>query len=115
MRDDAWMPIANCFLDTGHRALDAYRVIQQWSDASGISRDEMTLNIVNAAQVGSPYAVMAWLYLPSMWSIDDITSLQEGLASSLADATEVTLDQVQIITTIVPSGLVVDGGKSLSW
>jgi hypothetical protein len=53
--------------------------------------------------------------LPSIWSKSNISSLQLGLASALSKHYLVEIDEVQVITHIVTSGLVVESGKEINW
>ena len=78
------MPIANCFFVSAKREPDAETIVAAWSERSGIDADEMTVNVVHADQGGKRYAVMAWLYLPSLWSDEARVALSEGLAAALA-------------------------------
>lgn len=113
---DAWlMPIANCFFAASTHTPDAEMIVSTWSKRSGVASGEMTVNVVNAAQGGKKYAVMAWLYLPSLWSSDDIVALSEGLAAALADVTGSPPSSVQVVTCIVGSGNVVEDGETLRW
>ena len=109
------MPIAHCVVSPAcrHSASD---VIALWSTEAGIASDQMTINFIRSEeQVGNSYAVMATLYLPSLWSKDSISSLQLGLARALATYFEISIQEVHVITRVVDSGLVVEGGKEQSW
>jgi hypothetical protein len=108
------MPIANCLTSVPHE-LDADSVVARWSDRSGIDADEMTVNVVQVRQGGKQYAVMAWLYLPSLWSDKDVVALGEGLASALADVLNVEAAAVQVLTSVLTSGSVVEAGETLRW
>ena len=107
------MPIANCFIDAPPD--DPEAIVRAWSDRSGIAADEMTVNVVHMRQGGKRYAVMAWLYLPSLWSEEDVVMLSEGLAAALADVFHVQLSGVQVLTSVVTSGSVVEAGETLRW
>ena len=109
------MPIANCFAVAVPQDLDADAIAVAWSNHSGITSDEMSVNVVPIQQGGKHYAVMAWLYLPSLWSDDDVTALGEGLGAALVDTFEVKPSAVQVVTSIVPSGSVVEDGRRLQW
>jgi hypothetical protein len=109
------VPIANCIVASVPDDLDTSAIVAAWSNRSGIDSDEMTINVLEAHQAGKPYAVMAWLYLPSIWPDDAVAALSEGLAAALAGAFFVELSSVQVVTSIVPSGLVVEDGETVHW
>ncbi len=109
------MPIANCFFASARENPDADAIVMAWSNHSGIDAGEMTVNVVHTHQGGKRYAVMAWLYLPSLWSEDEVAALSEGLSAALADVSHVPPSGVQVLTSIVTSGSVVEAGKTLHW
>jgi hypothetical protein len=111
------VPIANCFVHdqlTPELELDA--LTRLWSQESGVGREQMTINVIaGTRQTGAPYRVMAFLYLPSLWSSEQVRQLQVGLARALARGLAVTPAEVQVITSIVESGHVVEGGEAQDW
>ncbi len=109
------MPIANCIFVTTTDDPDARAIVRAWSSYSGIDADDMTINVMHARQGGRRYAVMAWLYLPSLWTNDDVVALSEGLAAALAEVVHVPSSSVQVLTSIMTSGLVVEAGETLRW
>lgn len=109
------MPIANCFIGLVEEDLDPDVIVDAWSKRSGISSDEMTVNLIPMRAGGKRYAVTAWLYLPSLWSAQEITALGEGLAAALAVTFGVEPSAVQVVTSIVQSGSVVEAGETLRW
>lgn len=109
------MPIANCFASEVPEDLDADAIVGAWSNHSGITSDQMSVNVVPVQQGGKRYAVMAWLYLPSLWSDDDVTRLGEGLAAALVETFGVEPSAAQVVASIVPSGSVIDDGRRLQW
>ena len=109
------VPIANCLVASVPDDLDVSEIVAAWSDRSGIESDEMTINLLEAHQAGKPYAVMAWLHLPSLWGDDDVAALSKGLAAALADAFVVEPSYVQVVTSIVASGHVVEDGQTVHW
>jgi len=109
------MPIANCYVVSLPDDLDVNEIVAAWSTRSGIESDEMTVNLIAARQGGKRYAAMAWLSLPSLWSEEDVIALSEGLAAALGDALVLDPPSVQVVTSIVPSGLVVEGGQAVHW
>ena len=109
------MPIANCFVASPPDEPDPEAIVTAWSTRSGIDANEMTVNVVQGQQGGKRYAVIAWLYLPSLWSEADVVALSEGLAAALEEALRVPPRAVQVLTSIITSGFVVDAGKTLRW
>lgn len=109
------MPIANCIVVSECQSRQ-HNVVELWAAASGVSVEHMTVNIVTGTeQIGKPYAVMATLTLPSLWSEPSVNALQVGLAKALAQAFNLSLAEVHVITTIVESGRVVEAGKVVEW
>ena len=113
------MPIANCLIhDDVPAELEPEfgSLTARWSEESGISSKHMTINVIaGTRQIGAPYRVMAFLYLPSLWDFEQVRQLQVGLARTLNRAFAVAPDEVQVITSIVDSGHVVEGGKTQTW
>ncbi|VUD58532.1 hypothetical protein TDB9533_02446 [Thalassocella blandensis] len=109
------MPIANCIVSPECKLGDK-DLIQLWSEASGISASEMTVNLTESLyQHGKPYKIMSVLYLPSIWSSSHVSQLQTSLAKALATCFSIPINEVHIITTIVESGHVVEAGEVQAW
>jgi hypothetical protein len=109
------MPIAHCLIAPDAR-LGNDDLVQLWSEASGQGSRHMTVNLVRCEhQFGQPYAAMATLYLPSMWSAENVTSLQVGLARALSTYLDQPLEAIHVITRIVEPGLVVEAGEVQWW
>lgn len=109
------MPIAHCLVDSGRepRRVDP---VDLWARESGQSAEHMTINIVGRArQFGNRYAVMATLWLPSLWPEADIAALQEGLARAMASYYRAAPREVHVITRVLESGRVVEDGETLQW
>jgi len=112
------MPIANCIIttDCNKNSASPNDLIQRWASESKISPDDMTVNITTSdAQQGKKYTVMANLLLPSVWSNADISQLQIGLAKALSSYFNVPPEEVFVATSIINSGMVVEGGKEIKW
>ncbi len=109
------MPIANCIVTTDcqHNSFD---LVELWAKESGQSSEHMTINITTSThQYGNKYTIMATLWLPSIWSKSNISSLQLGLAKALAYYFNIAPSEIHVITQIVESGNVVEGGKEIQW
>ena len=111
------MPIANCFVhDDVSPELEIDVLTALWSEESGVDSEQMTINVIaGTRQTGAPYRVMAFLYLPSLWSSDQVRQLQVGLARALGRGFAAAPAEVQVITSIVESGHVVETGETQSW
>jgi hypothetical protein len=111
------VPIANCFVHDELRAeLESDALTELWSEESGIRSEQMTINVIaGIRQYGAPYRVMAFLYLPSLWTSEQARDLQTGLASALGRGFGVAPTEIQVITSIVESGQVVEGGETQDW
>lgn len=109
------MPIANCIVrsDCYNNSCD---LVKLWADESGQSSEQMTVNmIISDHQCGQRFSVMATLWLPSIWSNAGVCSLQTGLARALARYFDIAVDEVQVITQMVNSGMVVEKGQEIRW
>jgi hypothetical protein len=111
------VPIANCFLRGGFPLeLEIDGLTALWSEESGVGSEQMTVNVIpDVRQTGTPYRVMAFLYVPSLWSAEQVRRLQVGLASALVRRFAVAPAEVQVITSIVESGHVVEDGETQDW
>jgi hypothetical protein len=111
------VPIANCFVhDELHAEPGSDALTALWSEESGIGSEQMTINMIaGTRQYGAPYRVMAFLYLPSLWSSEQVRELQTGLARALGRGFGVAPAEIQVITSIVESGRVVEGGETQDW
>ena len=109
------VPIANCWAVSIPDDLDPDAIVEAWSVLAAVPSDEMTVNVISGRQGGKRYAVMAWLYLPSIWSAEDTTRLGEGLAAALGETFSVEPSAVQVVISIVAPGSVVEAGQSLHW
>jgi hypothetical protein len=112
------MPIANCLVQKGcyKKVSSDESLIELWASESGISSEQMTVNISQSSeQRGNAYNIMAVLYLPSIWSKQDIDLLQTGLAYALTRYFNVDINTVQVMTHILQSGMIVEKGEIVEW
>jgi hypothetical protein len=111
------VPIATCFIRADlldRPAVD--EIVSLWSEEAGVGAGEMTVNVIaQTGQSGKRYAVMAQLHLPSLWSADDVVRLELGLARALSRGFGVDPADVQVMTSIVASGHVVEAGEVQEW
>src|SRR5918996_3197987 len=63
----------------------------------------------------APYRVMAFIYLPSLRTSEQVGRLQVGLARALARGFAVAPGEVLVVTSIIESGHVVEGGETQAW
>lgn len=109
------MPIANCIISSECQQ-SSNDLVKMWAAESGQSAEHMTVNIIiSKEQIGKKYGVVATLFLPSVWSDSDISSLQTSLAKVLANHFSLPLRQVLVISNIVNSGMVVENGQIVCW
>jgi hypothetical protein len=109
------MPIASCHVLSMPRGLDPSGIVETWSRHSGIESDEMTLDLVAVQRGGKRYEAIAWLYLPSLWPEEAVAALSTGLAAALAEALDVETASVQVLTSILTPGSVVEAGRIVHW
>lgn len=109
------MPIAHCIITSDcHAGSDD--LVESWARESGQPSEHMTINVISSTrQYGNRYAVMATLWLPSIWSSSDISSLQLGLARALTNHFSLDSGEVHVITRIVNSGMVIEQGEEAQW
>lgn len=112
------MPIAQILLppDLAPNAADCDQVIRLWAKNAEVTTANMSVFFTpTLAQTGGSLSVLGLLYLPTLWRPQQVDLLQCGLASALADTCDVPLEQIQVITTLVPSGQTAVGGQSETW
>jgi hypothetical protein len=109
------MPIATCHVLSMPDNLGPSDVVDAWSRLSGIEPEEMTVDLVTVQQGGKRYQAIAWLYLPSLWPDEAVAALATGLAGALAEVLDVESSSVQVLVSILTSGLVVEAGEIMHW
>ncbi len=111
------MPFAVCYLDKEKlKGADFETLVSEWARTIEVSEEDITLNLVtNRAQFGSRFPVVANLYLPSLWSEDQVQIIQETLSSLVEKYLDVESDEIFIMTSIVLSGHVYSNGKAERW
>ena len=58
---------------------------------------------------------MAFIHLPSLRTSEQVGRLQVGLARALARGFAVAPGEVLVVTSIIESGHVVEGGETQAW
>ncbi|HCH6008525.1 TPA: hypothetical protein NK076_004460 [Vibrio parahaemolyticus] len=112
------MPIANCILSPQVvvNSNDCTGLIEKWGKHSGIDTSEMTVTVMRSdEQMGKEYSAICTLILPNLWSPKSVSSLQVGLAKAISEHFGLKDTEVLIMTSLIASGFVVEGGKEVSW
>ncbi|MEQ9165031.1 MAG: hypothetical protein RLO12_02140 [Fulvivirga sp.] len=111
------MPIANCYINTEiPDKTDFNKLALEWSDKIGASPEDITINVfTDFVQYGNKDAVMVNLFLPSLWSKQEIENIQSSLSGLLEKHIGIEPDQVFIMTSIIQSGHVFSDGKTENW
>ena len=111
------MPVANCFIKERNVSQEEMqKLTTKWSDDIGVNLQDVCLTFVpNCMQAGQRYEIMVNLYLPSLWTKEDIKRIPKSLHQNLCDHFEVSASEVFIITSIVQSGHVVENGQIVEW
>jgi hypothetical protein len=112
------MPIANCYISSEFaiKAGNDSDLLELWAKHSKQSAEEMTINLINVQQqLGKCYSIMAQLLLPNIWSTNNISLLQTGLAKALSIYFQKPIKQIIVVTILIASGNVVESGKEISW
>ncbi len=109
------MPIAHCYtklkLDN-----DKKNLVRDWAEESSVDGNYMTINFITIAQqLGSAYSIMVNLYLPNLWSEDQVKIIQSSLAVVLAKHFGIHINEIHVITQLVESGHVFENGEQQSW
>lgn len=111
------MPIATCFLRRKPaETIDLQGMADKWAREIGVAIEDVCLTFVPYhGQGGQQYEALVNLYLPSLWSADQVGKIQLGLLEVLTDHFGFQSKDVFIITSIVQSGHVVENGKIVKW
>lgn len=113
------MPIANCILSPTVRQKNATGragLIDLWAQHSGQTSAEMTITVLSGEQqFGKSYAATCSLHLPTLLSSEAVTSLQLGLSRAISDYYDLEPSEVIVMTSIIESGNVVEGGNEIKW
>ena len=111
------MPIANCFIkDTPVDQLELQDLAEKWASEVNVDVKDICLTFSpHCVQGGQQYKVLVNLYLPSLWSDDQVKNIQKSLLGLLMDFLEVTASEVFIMTSIIGSGHVVENGEIVEW
>ncbi|CAM3536928.1 hypothetical protein VA7868_03929 [Vibrio aerogenes CECT 7868] len=111
------MPIAHCILSPDLQpAENPPDLIGRWGKYAGKETSDMTVTFTRSEkQFGHPYAVIATLFLPSLWSASAMNALQTGLSEALAVCFSIEPAQILVMTSVIESGLVVEGGEVVMW
>ena len=111
------MPIANCFIKKELlKKPNKYQLVEDWVSSINVDVEDITLNLIAAfEQLGNNYKIMVQLYLPSLWTENNIKNIQVQLIRVLKNFFEVKEKDIFILTNIIKSGHVVENGQIIRW
>ncbi|HCG8634573.1 TPA: hypothetical protein NJ564_004558 [Vibrio parahaemolyticus] len=112
------MPIANCILSPNapDKSISSVNMIELWGKHCGLDTSEMTVTVVRGeAQFGKEYLAVCSLNLPTIWSSKSISLLQLGLSSAISEYFGLDASKVIVMTSLIESGYVVEGGSEIKW
>ena len=111
------MPIAHCFVkEKLVSGVSIDQVVQDWAVAIAVNPKDITINLViTEQQAGNPYSVLINLYLPTVWSAEDVQNIQLALHKVVTDHFQVLNNEVFIMTSLIQSGHVVENGRMMEW
>ncbi|MBC9796109.1 hypothetical protein [Sinomicrobium weinanense] len=111
------MPILHCFVkqkDVPELLLDS--IVKEWGMRIGVADNDICINMVSGfVQAGKSYAILANLYLPALWSDQDVRNIQQSLLEVLSGNFHVREEDIFIMTSIIQSGHVVENGQIITW
>jgi len=111
------LPIANCYINqvkVSDEELEA--LTNEWAEKIEVELKDICLSFVEVStQTGQKYKVLVNLFLPSAWDKSSIEKIQINLDLVLKKYLRLNDRDVFIITNIVESGNVVEGGKIVRW
>lgn len=92
------------------------RIIEDWSQTANLSKELCTINVIpNTIQAGNAYKLMVKLYLPSLWSEEEVRHIQQSLSQSIHKNLGLEPEDLFVMTSIIQSGHVIDRGKLEVW
>jgi len=112
------MPLANFYIrDQDLVDPDSFQnLTREWSETAGIESKHFSINVTSGfLQFGHPYPICINLFLATFWNDGDIRKIQLCLLLATAKHLRVTTDKILIMTTMLHSGHVAEGGKIIEW
>lgn len=110
------MPIANCIIKKHKSYNTTFELVKTLSDELNVPIEDITINfMVSDSQVGHQYDCMIYLYLPSLWSSEDVKRIEAAFVNAICGYLNLTNESVFLITSIVNSGNVVSNGEIEEW
>ena len=111
------MSFANCFYKKRKLSLKKLEnMVNEWASIVGVDKKDICINIIKEySQLGQKYPVLVNLYLPTLWSPNDIKRIQLGLLKVLSKYLEVKENEIFIMTSLIQSEHVVENGQIVKW
>lgn len=111
------MPIANCYVHTikiSSQQLET--LVKEWAEIIEVDTKDICLTLIDISlQAGQQYKLMVNLFLPTIWSRSNIEKIQLSLHKLLKKHVKLKNEELFIITSMVPSGNVVENGQIITW
>ena len=111
------MPIANCFIkDKKVTQQELQQLAKKWASVVEVDVKDICLTFIpDCIQAGQQYKVLINLYLPSLWSENQVNHIQKSLLRILCEFLKVEASEVFIMTSIILSGHVIENGEVVKW
>lgn len=111
------MPIINCYTKNINLLPEEWdRLVDTWARQIGITRNDITIHIIQEyLQIGALYDLKIELYLPSLWSDEAVTRIQESFLELIEKNLGIKQTNIFLMTQIIQSGHVIDRGEKAEW
>ncbi|MDH5476299.1 MAG: hypothetical protein OEX22_11455 [Cyclobacteriaceae bacterium] len=111
------MPVANCYIKNGKVTQnEVHELASKWAKAIHVDAKDICITFIpDCIQGGQQYKILVNLYLPSLWSEKNIKNMQLSLFTILKNHFQYEKHEIFVITSIVQSGHVLEGGELIEW
>jgi len=111
------MPILNCYTTKTNLHSERWEhLAHAWSEKIGVDQKDINIHVIcDCLQVGAKYELKAELYLPSLWSDQAVTNIQQSFLELAEEILDIKPGDIFLMTQIIQSGHVIDRGKREEW